>query len=119
MGPGPKPLERESTNGRLKAQIRAEVEAEMSTHFQEMEERVPDIELHSDVLKDQATEKVLADDVVVEKENKAQFDDEKCTYVHDGGSGMDIDYSSDQENFCDAQVDAQITSTAVDIDKMI
>ncbi|KAK8940956.1 hypothetical protein KSP39_PZI010629 [Platanthera zijinensis] len=31
MGPGPKPLERESTNGRLKAQIRAEVEAEMST----------------------------------------------------------------------------------------
>ncbi|KAK8954150.1 putative leucine-rich repeat receptor-like serine/threonine-protein kinase [Platanthera zijinensis] len=32
MGPGPKPLERESTNGqRLRAQIRAEVEAEMTT----------------------------------------------------------------------------------------
>ncbi|KAK8923957.1 putative leucine-rich repeat receptor-like serine/threonine-protein kinase [Platanthera zijinensis] len=32
MGPGPKPLHRESTNGqRLRAQIRAEVEAEMTT----------------------------------------------------------------------------------------
>ncbi|KAK8962915.1 Deoxyhypusine synthase [Platanthera guangdongensis] len=30
MGPGPKPLECESSNGRLKAQIRAEVEADMS-----------------------------------------------------------------------------------------
>ncbi|KAK8936675.1 hypothetical protein KSP39_PZI012611 [Platanthera zijinensis] len=34
MGPGPKPLDRESTNGqRLRAQIRAEVEAEMTTPF--------------------------------------------------------------------------------------
>ncbi|KAK8953698.1 hypothetical protein KSP40_PGU004278 [Platanthera guangdongensis] len=41
MGPGPKPLECESSNGkRLKAQIRAEVEAEMSARFQEMEDKV-------------------------------------------------------------------------------
>ncbi|KAK8946058.1 hypothetical protein KSP40_PGU006118 [Platanthera guangdongensis] len=41
MGPGPKPLECESSNGkRLKAQIQAEVEAEMSARFQEMEDKV-------------------------------------------------------------------------------
>lgn len=40
MGPGPKPLESKSTNERLRAQIRAELEAEMATCFQDMEERM-------------------------------------------------------------------------------
>ncbi|KAK8966418.1 hypothetical protein KSP40_PGU014157 [Platanthera guangdongensis] len=45
MGPGPKPLDRESTNGqRLRARIRAEVVAEMGARIQEMEERIARME---------------------------------------------------------------------------
>lgn len=49
MGPGPKPLDRESTKGqRLRAQIRAEVEAEMTTRIQELQERMAQRETRMD-----------------------------------------------------------------------
>ncbi|KAK8969500.1 hypothetical protein KSP40_PGU003146 [Platanthera guangdongensis] len=49
IGPGPNPLDRECTNGqRLRAQIRAEVEAEMTTRIQEMDERMTQREAQMD-----------------------------------------------------------------------
>ncbi|KAK8943718.1 hypothetical protein KSP40_PGU019128 [Platanthera guangdongensis] len=78
-----------------------------SSPKKDQQAEVPETEFLSDVPTDQVTKQVPADNVIVEEKNIAQYDDEKSTSVHDGGSGIDIDSSSDQENLHDAQVDAE------------